>query len=164
MGASLAGVGVAGGLTVAGWFAIGPDHLAYAVVVQGGFLFLGLLATPRWADVGRSRYRVARLEPAVYRWLGVWLFNRILTTIGWNRAVRAMRDDLDAGDRKRRTLRGTELSETGHVLAGAATVLLAVVAVLSSHVHGALQILLVGVVVHGYPIMLQRTVRASLVG
>ena len=58
------------GLAVAGWFAIGPDHLVYAFVVQGAFLFMALLMGPALVDVARQRYRVRPFEPRIYALLG----------------------------------------------------------------------------------------------
>lgn len=58
-----------------------------------------------------------------------------------------------------RFLRGTEQSETAHLLGAAATIMVTVIAATTGHVQGALQILLVGFVLHGYPVMIQRMVR-----
>lgn len=58
-----------------------------------------------------------------------------------------------------RYLRGTEQSETAHLLGAAATVVVAAVAAATGHPQGVLHLLLVGFVLHGYPVMIQRMVR-----
>ncbi len=83
-GAATAGLVFGLGLAVAGWFAIGPDHLVYAVVVQGAFLFMALLTGPALVDVARSRYRVRPFEPRVYTLLGAEALRRLLGLVGWN--------------------------------------------------------------------------------
>jgi hypothetical protein len=132
-GSVVVGVAIGVGLSGAGWRAIGPDHLVFAVVVQCAFLFMALLVGPALVDVRRSRYRVRAVEPRIYTLLGAEMV--------------------------RRFLRGTEQSETAHLVGGAATVLLVITAVATSHPQGAVQILLVGVVLHGYPVLIQRIVR-----
>jgi hypothetical protein len=63
-----------------------------------------------------------------------------------------------------RFLQGAEQSETAHLLGAAATVLVTVVAVVTGHIQGAVQILLVGFILHGYPVMIQRIVRCTIAG
>jgi hypothetical protein len=167
MGPMSAGLVIGVGLPVAGWFAIGPDHVVYAVVVQGAFLLMALLIGPSLVDVNRSRYQVRKLEALIYTLLGAESLRRVLDAVGWNRLIKQMRQEPGAASRKRgsgrdRFLRGTEQSETGHLLGITATGLLSLVAALTSHPVGALQILLVGVILHLYPVMIQRLVRSKL--
>jgi hypothetical protein len=150
------------GLAVAGWFAIGPDHVVYAVVVQGGFLFMALLIGPSLVDVACSRYRVRSFEPRIYRLLGVEAFRRALDLVGWNRVIKNMRQATHKELGTSRFLRGTEQSETGHLVGLAATGLLVLLTAVTSHAVGALQILLGGAILHTYPIMVQRLVRFRL--
>lgn len=158
----IAGLLVGVGLAVAGWFAIGPDHVVYAVVVQGGFLFMALLIGPLLVDVARSRYRVRSFEPRIDTLLGAEAVRRALDLVGWNRVIKNMRQAKNEEPGTSRFLRGTEQSETGHLLGLTATGLLVLLAVVTSHPVGALQILLVGVILHIYPIMIQRLVRFRL--
>ncbi|WP_293785685.1 hypothetical protein [uncultured Aeromicrobium sp.] len=153
------GLAIAATLAFAGWHAIGPDHLVYAVTVQGTFVFMGLLVGPLCVDRARGRYVVARFEPRLYTLLGAELVRRALGALGWNRVIGALREHGEGHDKHERLVRGTELSETGHALGGSATLLLAVIALLGGYFPGAAKMTLVGLVVHGYPIMIQRMVR-----
>ncbi|KNC20372.1 hypothetical protein AC792_01060 [Arthrobacter sp. RIT-PI-e] len=158
----MAGLGVGGALAITGWFAIGPDHIIYAVVVQCGFLLMALLAGPAVVDVARSRYQVANIEPRIYTLLGAEVVRRVLDGVGWNRVIKQMRQSEGGESGVAGFLRGTEQSETGHLLGAAATVALAITAVSTHHPLGAVQVLALGLVLHGYPIMIQRIVRARI--
>ncbi|MTB87240.1 hypothetical protein H9L21_07240 [Aeromicrobium senzhongii] len=160
--AAAIGAIVAAGLAVTGWRFIGPDHIVYAVVVQGGFTFLGLLAGPLFVDTARRRYAVSSAEPRIHALLGADALRRLLGRIGWNSVIDSPREHGEGHTRRTRLLRGTELSETGHIIAGVATLLLAAAAVGTAHVAGAVQIILVGLPLHAYPIMIQRIVRQRL--
>lgn len=154
----LVGVGLAG----AGWFAIGPDHVVYAVIVQGGFLFMALLIGPSLVDTARSCYQVRSFEPRIYALLGAEVVRRALDVVGWNRVIKNMRQANNEELGTSGFPRGTEQSETGHLLGLAATGLLVLIAAVTSHPAGALQILLIGALLHVYPIMIQRLVRFRL--
>ncbi len=158
----VAGFLVGIGLAVAGWFAIGPGHVVYAVIVQGGFLFMALLIGPSLVDIARSRYRVRSFEPRIYTLLGAEAVRRALDVVGWNRVIKNMRQVKNEEPGTSRFLRGIEQSETGHLLGLITTGLLALLAVGTSHPVGALQILLVGAILHIYPIMIQRLVHFRL--
>lgn len=153
------GLTIGFGLALAGWFAVGPDHPVFAITVQGGFLLMALFAGPAVVDVGRSRYQVRACEPRLYAVLGAELVRRGLDVVGWNRMVGRMRHSESGDSMLARFLRGTEQSETAHLLGAATTILVTVVATTTGHIQGALQILLVGFVLHGYPVMIQRMVR-----
>lgn len=144
---------------VASWSAIGPDHVVFAIAVQGGFLFMALLMGPSLVDIGRSRYRVRAFEPRLYALLGAELVRWVLDVVGWNRMIGRMRQSETGSSMLARFLRGTEQSETAHLLGATATVVVGCIAVATTHLHGAAQILLVGFIVHGYPVMIQRIVR-----
>ncbi|KNC19058.1 hypothetical protein AC792_07970 [Arthrobacter sp. RIT-PI-e] len=158
----MAGLGVGGILAITGWFAIGPDHIIYAVVVKCGFLLMALLAGPVMVDIGRSRYQVNNLEPRIYMLLGAEVVRRVLDIVGWNRVIKQMRRSEDGGSGLARFLRGTEQSETAHLLGAAATVTLAITAAVTHHPLGAVQVLVLGLLLHGYPVMIQRIVRAKI--
>jgi DMSO reductase anchor subunit len=153
------GLTIGFGLAANCWFAIELDHPVFAITVQGGFLFMALLLGPALVDVGRSRYRVRASEPRLYALLGAELVRRVLDVVGWNRMIGRMRHSESGDSMLARFLRGAEQSETAHLLGAAATALVAVVATTTGHIQGAVQILLVGFVLHGYPVMIQRMVR-----
>lgn len=110
------------GLAVACWFAIGPDHVVFAVTVQGGFLLMALLVGPALVGACRSRYRVKAFEPRLYALLGAELVRRVLDVVGWNRIIGHMRQSETGPSMLARFLRGTEQSETAHLLGVTATV------------------------------------------
>lgn len=162
-GLIVAGLGFGIGLVVAGWFAIGPDHLIFALVAQCAILFMALLVGPSLVDVGRSRYQVRSAEPRIYRLLGVELLRRVLDVAGWNRIIKQMREREDGRSGLSNFLRGTEKSETGHLLGLAATLLLVITAAATAHPQGSVQLLLIGLLLHGYPVMIQRIVRFKII-
>ncbi|TKV26366.1 hypothetical protein FDK12_13350 [Arthrobacter sp. NamB2] len=147
------------GLAVACWFAIGPDHVVFALTVQGGFLLMALLVGPALVDARRTRYRVRAFEPQLYALLGAEFVRRVLDVVGWNRIIGQMRHSERGTSMLARFLRGTEQSETAHLVGAVATVVVVVIAAATTHIQGACQILVVGLVLHGYPIMIQRIVR-----
>lgn len=158
-GSAPAGLVFGLGLAAAGWFAMGPDHLVYAVVVQGAFLFMALLTGLALVDVARYRYRVRPFEPRIYKLLGAEALRRLLGLVGWNRIIKQMRRTEQGASGTARFLRGTEQSETGHLLGFSATAILAFMAAATSHPRGAAQILLLGMILHLYPVMIQRITR-----
>ena len=160
----LVGLLFSGGLAVAGWLAIGPDHFVYAVVSQVGFMFTGLLIGPILVDVARIRYPVAPTEARIFTFLGSGLLLSFLRAIGWNNVIAKMRQQRDGTIAPRQFLRGTELSETGHLIGLVATAILVMIAALASHPRGATQVLLIGVLLHAYPVMIQRMLRIRIVG
>ncbi|WP_157940152.1 hypothetical protein [Arthrobacter ruber] len=162
-GSVVAGLGIGVGLAVAGWSAIGPDHPVFAVVAQAGFLLMALLVGPALVDVGRSRYRVRDTEPRLYALVGAEAVRRVLDSVGWNRIISRMRHSESGSSMVSRFLRGTEQSETAHLLGAVATALLAVLAAATGHAQGSAQLLLTGFVLHGYPVMIQRMVRFTIV-
>ncbi len=162
-GSAAAGLAIGVGLAVFGWSAIGPDHIVFAVVVQGAFLVMALLAGPAVVDAGRSRYRVRPVEPLVYALLGAGMVRRALDVVGWNHVVGRMRRSESGTSGLARFLRGTEQSETAHLLGGVATAVLAAGAAATTRTQGAAQILLIGFLLRGYPVMIQRIVRAMIV-
>nr|WP_255668691.1 hypothetical protein [Aeromicrobium duanguangcaii] len=115
-----------------------------------------------FVDTARRRYAVASAEPRIYALLGADALRRLLGRIGWNSVIGSLREQGEGHTRLSRLLRGTELSETGHAIAWVATLPLAVATVGAGHAVGAVQVLLAGLFLHGYPIMIQRIVRQRL--
>jgi hypothetical protein len=161
-GSSSTGLVIGIGLTVASWFAIGPDHVVFALTVQGGFLFMALLMGPTLVDAHRTRYQVKAFEPRLYALLGAELVRRALDVVGWNQIIGQMRHAEIGASMLARFIRGTEQSETAHLLGGAATMVVAGIAAATTHFQGAWQVLLIGLVLHGYPVMIQRIVRFKI--
>lgn len=144
------------------WFVLGPSHPWYAVMVAMGTLLLGPgVATPVMQRVPRRWFRVPAGERVLHRVLGVSIFRRLLKRSGWERhvhkrefhATKAGLTCLEAALRCNACAHGT-----GFVL----HVLLAAVALVTGHQWGAMWILLLGVIFHLYPVLLQRSILLRL--
>jgi hypothetical protein len=103
-------------------------------------------------------------ERVLYRMLGVGVFGWLLDVSGWNRRVA---EPMRGFSGKRSGLLALEQSVQGNVSAHgscfAIHVLLAILALFSRHpLSGALWMLLPGVVVHLYPVLLQRSIMLRL--
>ena len=107
-------------------------------------------------------FQVRAGEPAVYRRLGVVLFLRLLRRIGWERAQRGTR----SFDGTRSALTGlerdTRRSELAHLVLAAIGTVLVAVAVAFAAWDAAAWLLAVNILLHGYPVLLQRWVRARV--
>ena len=156
------------------WFVLGPGnrHVSggppawpYAVSVLWGTCSLAP-AVPasvmRW--VPRQWFRVPTGERVLHRIVGVGIFGWLLDVSGWNRRVV---EPLRGFSGKRAGLLSLEQSvragAVGHGICFGIHALLAVLALLSRHPwRGALWMLLPGVVVHLYPVLLQRSIMLRL--
>jgi Glycosyl-4,4'-diaponeurosporenoate acyltransferase len=150
------------GMLIFLWFALGPSHPWYAVMVVMGTLILGPgVAGPVMRRVPRHWFRVPACERVLHRMLGVGIFRWLLARSGWERhvhkrefhATRAGLPSLEVALRSNASAHGTCF---------AIHVLLAALALFTGHPWGALWILLPGVVVHLYPVLLQRSIMLRL--
>jgi hypothetical protein len=147
------------------WFVLGPSNPWYAVGVVGVTFSVGpAVAAPVMRRVPRQWFRVPTGERVLHRIVGVGIFGWLLDVSGWNRLVaKPMR-----GFSGRRTsLRSLEQGVRGNVSAHgtcfAIHILLSVLALFSRHPwSAALWMLLPGVVVHLYPVLLQRSIMLRL--
>ena len=151
------------GILVLLWFALGPSHPYYALMVVAWTWILGPgVAGPVMRRLPRRLFRVPAGERVLHRMLGVGIFGWLLERSGWNRQVAAMR----RFDGSRGGLRSLEQSVRGaacaHGTSFAIHVLLAAVALFTGHASGALWMLLPGVVPHLYPVLLQRSLMLRL--
>lgn len=150
------------GLLVFCWFALGPDHPVYGLMVVGWTLVLGpVAAEPVMRRVPRHWFGVPAREGVLHGLLGVGIFRWLLERSGWERYVhkrefrasRAGLSSLEAALRRNASAHGT--SFTVHLL-------FAGFALFTGHRWGALWILLPGVFVHLYPVLLQRSIMLRL--
>jgi hypothetical protein len=147
------------------WFVLGPSNPWYAVGVVGGTFSLGpAVAAPVMRRVPRQWFRVPTCERVLHRILGVGIFGWLLDVSGWNRQVAKPMRGFSG---KRAGLPSLEQGVRGNVSAHgtcfAIHVLLAVLALFSRHPwSAALWMLLPGVVVHLYPVLLQRSIMLRL--
>lgn len=155
------------------WFVLGPaSKMAaattpwYAVSVAWGTSAL-VIAVPAPAVMRRVPHRWFRVparESLLHRMLGVGVFGWLLDVSGWNRRVL---EPLRGFSGKRAGLPSLEQSvraaAVSHGICFAIHVLLAVLALFTRHPwSAALWLLLPGVVVHLYPVLLQRSTMLRL--
>jgi hypothetical protein len=146
------------------WFVLGPSNPAYAVSVLWGTCSLAPAVPasivrrvpPQW-------FRVPRDERVLHRSVGVGIFGWLLDASGWNQLIEPLR----GFSGKRAGLLSLEQAARagtiGHGICFAIHVLLAVLALFTRHPwRGALWMLLPGVVVHLYPVLLQRSILLRL--
>lgn len=159
----VASLGMAGVLIFC-WFARGPDHPVYGLLVVSWTLVLGVVvAGPVMLRLPARWFCVPPGERVLHRILGVGVFGWLLDRCGWNRHValpmrgfngtRAALPSLDLSVRA---------SASAHGACFAVHVLFAAFALFTGHRWGALWILLPGVVVHLYPVLLQRSIMLRL--
>ena len=143
------------------WFVLGPSNPWCAVGVVGITFALGpAVATPVMRRLPRQWFRVPLSERVLHRILGVEIFGWLLDVSGWNRVVSK---PIRRFSGKRAGLPSLEQSVRGNASAHgtcfAIHVMLAVLALFRIHPwSGALWMLLPGVVVHLYPVLLQRSI------
>lgn len=148
------------GVLVFCWFARGPDHPIFGLLVAGWSLVLGtVLAGPLMFRLPASWFRVPAGEHVLHRILGVGAFGLLLDLSGWNRHIALPMRGFDG---TKGSLRSLELSVRaglcGHGAGFAIHLLLAAFALFTRHPWGALWIVLPGVVFHLYPVLLQRSI------
>ena len=154
------------------WFVIGPSNphasggppaWPYAMSVLWGTCSLvpSVPTAPVMRRVPRQWFRVPTGERVLHRIIGVGIFGWLLDASGWNRNVL---EPLRGFSGKRAGLlsleQSAQASEISHGLCFAIHVILAVLAVFSPRHpwNAAIWLLLPGVVIHLYPVLLQRSV------
>jgi len=147
------------------WFVLGPSNPWYALGVVGATFALGpALAAPIVQLVPRQWFRVPAGERVLHRITGVGIFGWLLDVSGWNRRIAK---PLRGFSGKRAGLTSLEQSLTANVSAHGTCfvihVLLATLAFFSRRPWtGALWMLMPGVVIHLYPVLLQRSIMLRL--
>lgn len=153
-----------GGILGLLWFALGPGHPFYALMVVAWTWVLGPgVAGPVMRRLPRRWFRVPAGERVLHLMLGVGVFGWLLDRSGWNRHFA---EPMRGFDGSRGGLRSLEQSVRGgacaHGTSFAIHVILATLALFTGHRWGALWMLLPGVVPHLYPVLLQRSVMLRL--
>jgi hypothetical protein len=121
----------------------------------------GLVDTAR-PELNGPWFTVREWEPAVHRRLGAWAYMRLLRLVGWERMTRrtsgftGTRASLVALDRQTRT------SEFGHLIIAVLVTALSVLAAGVGAWDAAAWLSGLTVVLHVYPIVLQRALRARI--
>ena len=142
------------------WLDVGPGHPIFSALLVGWTLMLGpglvgpsiRLLPPRWCHVPAR-------EHVVHRILGVSIFGWLLERSGWNRRnVYAVWGFSISRSRLLFRVLAARGGGGAHAACFAIHAVVATVAVFAGHPWGALGILLPGVVVHLYPVLLQRSI------
>jgi hypothetical protein len=147
------------------WFILGPSNPWYAVGVAGGTFALGpAVAAPVVRRVPRQWFRVPVWERVLHRIVGVGIFGWLLDVSGWNRLVaKPMRGFSGTRAGLLFLEQSLRANISAHGTCFGIHVLLAVLALFTRHPwRGALWVLLPGVVVHLYPVMVQRSIMLRL--
>jgi hypothetical protein len=146
------------------WFVLGPSHPVFALMVVSWTFVLGPgLVGPSMQLLPPRLCRVPAGERVLHRILGVWIFGWLLERSGWNRS--AVYPTWGFSITRNRLLFRALAAQAGggaHAACFAIHTLLAAVALFTGHPWGALWILLPGVVVHLYPVLLQRSIMLRL--
>jgi hypothetical protein len=151
-------------LTV-GWFVLGPSRpWRGAMVVLGTSALVPAVPASVMRRVPHQWFRVPTGEGVLHRIVGVGIFGWLLDVSGWNRRVAG---PLRGFSGRRADLHSLEQSAragaVGHGICFATHLLLAVLALFGRHPwSAALWILLPGVVVHLYPVLVQRSIMLRL--
>ncbi len=152
------------------WFIIGPNNPGYALMVTWATCALGpAIPASVIRRVPRRWLRVPAGERVLHRILGVGIFGWLLDASGWNRRVP---EPIRGFSGKKAGLRSLEqwvlAGSVTHGICFAIHVVLAILALFRKQPfgklqwHGALWMLLPGVVVHLYPVLLQRSMLLRL--
>jgi hypothetical protein len=154
------GILAATGIVVWNLFAgpLGTPNQALVLVVWT-YGILPALADPVVRILPRHWFRVSRRERILHRMLGVESFGWFLERSGYNRRIaRPMRGFDGTRGGLHRLERSLRANAGAHSASFAIHLLLSLVALATGHTWGAaLWILLPGVVVHVYPVLLQRS-------
>jgi hypothetical protein len=146
------------------WFVMGPGNPWYAVAVVWGTCSLEPAIPPAFMQrVPRQWLRVPAGERALHRIAGVEVFGRLLDVSRWNRLIEPMR----GFSGKRSGLQSLEqharFGAIAHGICFAIHVLLAVAALFGKRPwSGAIWMLAPGIIVHLYPVLLQRSMMLRL--
>lgn len=166
--ARTAAVVAVGALVVVGIASAAGTAFGYRTLIFAWVLHFVLMA---WisgvVDTARpqlraSWFRVRAWEPSLHRRLGAWWYMRLLRLVGWERMTRrtgafdGTRASLAAFDRQ------TRQSEFGHLIIAVLVTALSVVAAAAGAWDAAGWLSGLTVVLHVYPVLLQRAVRGRL--
>jgi hypothetical protein len=146
------------------WFVLGPSNPWYAVMVAWGTSSLEpVVAIAFMRRVPRRWCRVPKGERVFHRIAGVGIFGWLLDLSGWNHLIRPLRGFTGNKAGLPALEESARAGAIAHGSCFAIHVALAVVALFGRHPwRGALWMLLPGVVVHLYPVLLQRSLMLRL--
>jgi hypothetical protein len=147
------------------WFVLGPSKPWYAVSVVWGTCALvpAVPTAPVMRHAPRQWFRAPTGERILHRIVGVGIFGWLLDVSGWNHLIKPL---MGFSGKRAGLLSREQSAQVGaisHGICFAIHVVLAVLALYSRHAwSAALWMLLPGVVVHLYPVLLQRSIMLRL--
>ncbi len=146
------------------WFKDGPDRLSFGLVLAVWTFGLGPgVGIPIMQRVPARWFRIPRRERIFHRALGVDVFAWVLRHSGYNRrfVLPMWGFAIDRSGLRARAL-AARGGASAHGVCFAVHFVVAAVALWTGHPWGALWILLPGVVIHLYPVLLQRSILLRL--
>ena len=147
------------------WFILGPSSPWYAVSVTAWTFGLGpAVAGPLTRRVPGQWVRVPAGERLLHGVVGIGVFGWLLDVSGWNRRVAEPMRGFSGNRAGLPNLeQGVRSSAVAHGFCFAIHILLAFLALFTRYpFSGALWMLLPGVIVHLYPVLLQRSIMLRL--
>jgi hypothetical protein len=149
------------GLVIITWFERGPSDPTCALMVAGWtYGFVPAVCGPAERILRPHWFRVSTGERMLHRILGVEIFDWLLERFAYNRRIIRPARGFDGTKAGLRSLeQGLRASAGAHVACFAPHILLSTVALVTGHGwRSSLWILLPGVVIHVYPVLLQRSI------
>lgn len=154
---------LAAGAIAAAWLFIGPTGFSFALVTHLVLLsWVSSIVGPRVKIPDLDWLRVRNWELRLYPALGVRLFGTLLDLIGWNRVIAKERGFSGTREGLHGLDQHTRRSEIGHGLCIVVTVAMALGVLATGGWQGAAWLVVLGLVVHLYPVLLQRLLRARI--
>jgi hypothetical protein len=150
------------------WYKVGPGNPVVAVAVASWTWVLDpAIIDPVKRFMPAHWFRVPKREDVLHRLLGVPIFARLLELSGWNNVVVRpilKTEGYKPGTKGSLQIRADSARSGGgaHAICFAIHVVVAAAALFSGYARTALWILLPGVVLHLYPMLLQRSVLLRL--
>jgi len=148
---------LSGALSTPLWVFLGPGNPLTAMMITFCTANLVLAVIPLALLIPARFYHVRPRERWLHRLLGVPAFGWLLDRSGWNRkvalALRQLAISRDTLPRLLTTIHGTE---GAHAIAFLPHMALATLAYRTGHPWGTFWMMLSGIVLHLYPVMLQR--------
>lgn len=146
-----------GGLALLLWLVMGPDNPIVALLVTFTTANLGLAVIPIARRIPARCYHVPSAERLLHVVLGVPVFGWLLDKTGWNRVVALpLRQQKVSKAGLQRLVEHIHATEGAHAIAFIPHAVLTAVLLATGHQSGALWILVPGVILHLYPVLLQR--------
>ncbi|GAB3931687.1 glycosyl-4,4'-diaponeurosporenoate acyltransferase CrtO family protein [Mucilaginibacter myungsuensis] len=92
----------------------------------------------------------------IYKWFGVDAFRKLLVIVGWEKLIRASNPISKNTDRLRKLEYVTRQSELGHLVIFFSVLMMAIPITIMDGIKGAAALLILNIILHFYPVILQR--------